>query len=151
MEPQREAVVEITQNTWATMLELETEPCPGEDAEVDVHAEIGIRGAWEGTVAVAMPLALARDVASVMLACEPDEASAEEIDDVVGELVNVVAGGVKATLEGSNSMGLPEVTRGSSLPAASGNEQTLCFGCAGKRFVVRVAGERTPEGASEPT
>ena len=139
MDSQTEDVAEVTRNTWATMFELETSPRDGAEPAIDLRAEIKISGAWTGRVVVGVPLELAESAASSMFACQADEISPEEIEDVIGELVNVVAGGVKATLEGENALGLPEVTRAKAMPASSEADRTVCFDCGDHRFVVRLA------------
>jgi len=39
----------------------------------------------------------------------PDELEAEDVDDALGELANVVGGNVKAALPGPSTLGLPQV------------------------------------------
>ena len=75
-----------------------------------------ISGEWNGTVCVSCSQLAARHATSAMFGMEDDELTADEINDAVGELVNVVGGNIKSLVPGPSVLGLPTVIEG--LPVA---------------------------------
>lgn len=109
---------------WLAYLDPETVPVPAWDpvdeaawtAQVRVRAAADIRGAWEGTATVEMGLQLALDVAAALyaqpvaaLSGEVGRAEQSLIFDAVGEVVNIVAGNLKALLPQPSTLSLPRV------------------------------------------
>jgi hypothetical protein len=56
-------------------------------------------------------------------------ATGEILNDVLGELINIVGGHVKATLPGRNTLGLPVVATGSWSEAMTGGGRTATRAC----------------------
>ncbi len=86
---------------------------------VDIAARISFSGALEGECIVALPRSTAARITEVLLGGEDDWSDAI-IDDAVGELCNMIAGGWKSRLSHLQSMcrlSVPSVSRGGSTPA----------------------------------
>lgn len=109
---------------WLAYLDPATVPVPAWEpideaawaAQVRVCAAADICGAWAGTVTVEMGLQLALDIATTLYdqpVTTPyaDWTRAEQslIVDAVGEVVNIVAGNLKAVLPQPSTLSLPRV------------------------------------------
>jgi chemotaxis protein CheX len=110
-------------------------------AEV-VRAAVDILGPCRGVVVLELEPATAHAAAVRMLGDEPAELT--DVDDAVGELVNMVGGNLKSLLPQSCSLGLPVVVRGGgSAPEA----RELCrvdFAWQGHPLRVMVWGHPAP-------
>jgi len=116
MSSTKDKIVQVTENIFATILDLEVKP---DDAAVDVAkgqryitASVQISGEWDGVVSLNTPGELARKFAGIMFEIEPDEATDEDVEDAMGELANMTGGSYKSLLEGTCELGLPVVTDG---------------------------------------
>jgi chemotaxis protein CheX len=109
-----ETIADLTQEVWNALLAEDRGPLvPDEVTGEDVVAVVTISGEWSGTVCVSCSRLAARNAASAMFGLEDAELTAEEIDDAVGELVNVVGGNIKSLVPGPSVLGLPTVLEGS--------------------------------------
>lgn len=104
-------------------------------------ALVGERNAVQ--IAVAAPAAVAAQLSAALLGMEPEEAeelSDGDIADGIGELVNMVAGGVKTRLserDGGIQLGLPFVVEGRVERASS--TKVACFNASlGEAEVVLI-------------
>jgi len=134
----------VTENVWASVLELAVQPCPVWAAEGEAGALVGrvdISGAWHGRVILACPGALAREVASVIFGVSAEEASTTQAREALAELTNMTAGNLKALLPEPCELGIPvvsdedpanDVAAGASLVTEAG------FNCQGYPFLVKV-------------
>jgi chemotaxis protein CheX len=130
---------ELTQVVWTTMLGLEAGEGAAADAPADeVTTSIDISGAWDGTLSLSLPPSLARVVTSAMLSLPESEATPAVVQDVVGELANVLGGNVKAVLPEPCKLSLPRV--GAAGPREHGPTvvQRVWFDCVGQPFNVTV-------------
>lgn len=84
------------------------------DALPTVTACVHISGGWHGSVSIALPSDLARQVASLMFDAPADELAADEVLDAVGELANIAGGNVKGLIEEPCTLSLPVVAEGTS-------------------------------------
>ncbi len=105
----------IVEQVWESLLQAPAVPFTGtfdRAAATAVTAEVALTGDWNGLVRLGCDAGTARDLARVMLAAEPDEElGADDVEDAVGEVVNVVGGNVKGTLPGTTALGLPRVAQ----------------------------------------
>ena len=119
MELTEDRVREITRMVWRTQLGLELD----DDEERCLHprdfrdaasltGSIQISGAWSGAVHLFCTRVLARRAAAAMFACAPEKLGPDDVRDASGELVNVIAGNLKALLAGDNFVSLPTVVQG---------------------------------------
>ncbi len=110
----RQAFADSSVFTFAKMSGVDLTESPGGGVmppEFDISAVIGFTGDLAGTCALRMSSATARE-ALARLAGEPVEEWAE-LADGTGELVNMIAGNAKASLDPLRlSLSFPEVIRG---------------------------------------
>ncbi len=110
---------EITQAVWSTQLGIELD----DEADGKLHprdfrdaasltGSIQISGAASGAVHLFCTRELASRAAAAMFGRAPGELAPEEVRDAAGELVNVIAGNLKALLPGDNFISLPTVVQG---------------------------------------
>jgi hypothetical protein len=110
-------VAVLVADVWSAVIGIELHRCAvdgaegaGEVGEGSMSGEVGIVGGWRGTVAVAVPDALAATAAASMFGLPADELTRVDIDDALGELANMIGGGVKALLPGTSRLSLPRVS-----------------------------------------
>ncbi len=116
MNPEESQIWEITEEVWTSMLGLSlkpmVEPIMDDEGAASITACIQITGAWSGAVTIECSGRLARRATSLMFEMEPDEPGSEEIRDAVGELANMVAGGIKKIVPNPSQISLPTVVEG---------------------------------------
>jgi chemotaxis protein CheX len=112
------AFIKSMRNIFEVMLQMQLEthePCPDPTTESahDVSAVIGLQGDVSGSVVLSFPWSTAERIVSVFTGNEFNGDNAD-LSDAVGELVNIVAGGAKAQIEGKKiGLGIPSVVIGS--------------------------------------
>ena len=79
-----------------------------------VSASVSIVGPWNGVVVVSTTVVGADQVAAALLGMTVEEVEPGDVDDAIGELVNIVGGNVKSVLPGPSSLSLPLVAHGSA-------------------------------------
>lgn len=67
----------------------------------DYSATVGLVDGERGSMVVSLSAPAARAVVAGMLGMGPEEAEAADLEDGVGELANMIAGGAKTALEGT--------------------------------------------------
>ena len=101
-----------------------------EDQETEIVGDtylgtISFKGDIQGSLGVTFEESAAKAVAASMLCLEPDEAvSDEDLADAVGEVANMVMGGVKSRLQdeiGSIEISIPTVISGQNLKSNVGD------------------------------
>lgn len=101
---------QITLDVWETFLGVRPDEVPPAPLGAGtLAARVRIMGAWEGTVVLRMPPALARQVGEAMFAKPAEILSDEELRDAVGEIGNMVAGNLKGLLAEEARLSLPTV------------------------------------------
>ena len=138
-------VVQATQDIWNCMLGLDLAPLAVEAAAIPegLRGAVALRGTFAGDVVVQAPLKLAQRAAIIMLGAET--VTPEEINDSLGEITNMVAGGVKGLLPGIVQLSLPRVSDSSAPKAGDGAEgadgeivTSVCLLCEGQPLWIRV-------------
>ena len=77
--------------------------------------------------------------AGSLCAIAPEDASASDLTDAIGELANVLGGNVKGLLPGPSLLSLPTVSAEEAPPRSVSSEaQELWFLCSGEPLVVLV-------------
>lgn len=105
----------ITRTIWRSILSVELEPLaeiPVDGGEVTSTGCILISGAWTGAVMLRCASVAARGFAARMFESTPEAVSADELDDALGELANLVGGCFKNQIGGSCVLSLPTVVHG---------------------------------------
>lgn len=134
----------LVQSVWTSVLGLGLEHAgehDGKIGETALTACVQITGVWEGAVTVACSSTLASTVAAAMFGMEPDDLSADEIRDAIGEVANMTGGNVKGVAPGENTLTLPTVSEGDqgSLSIAKTRQLNRIVGqCEGEPVVVTV-------------
>lgn len=123
------AFVQATKKVFQTMLGLEVtfgDPVPGKLPHLanDVSAIIRMTGGVIGIVVLSLPVASAERIASSFVGSPVDRKS-DDFADALGELVNMISGGAKATFaEKQVCLSRPSVVmgQGNSLQQPSDSE-----------------------------
>ena len=106
-------LTEMVDQVWVSYLDPEgispLIPNGEEKQPTEVHATVSITGSWHGHLVYACSMLAAKRAAAAFLAMEVDEVSQEDIQDVLGELANIVGGNVKAMLPNGCFLSLPTV------------------------------------------
>jgi chemotaxis protein CheX len=149
-------LTEITERVWASLVEAPLlprqpgQPAPGPGSRTFTGC-VQITGAWEGAVTVHCSERLARLLTAAMFMVDPDDTSAEEVTDALGELANMVGGNVKALLPEPCRISLPAVADGMdyrlSVPGAR-PVSAVTWTCNGEPLMVRLLERRTAENAA---
>jgi chemotaxis protein CheX len=113
-----EAIIDITQNIWESILGLEVQRARDVAAltkkagQKSLTGCVQLAGAWEGSVFVYTTAALAGEVAATMFGTTPEALHNGDVDDALGELTNMVAGNLKIVLPRPCQLSLPAVVEG---------------------------------------
>ena len=106
-------LAEMVEQVWTSYLDPEgLSPLIltyDENQPSEVHSSVSITGSWSGHVVFASSTAAIRRATAAFLAMEMEEVSQEDMSDVLGELVNIVGGNVKAMLPPGCMLSLPQV------------------------------------------
>jgi chemotaxis protein CheX len=136
-------------NVFDTMVNLTTQVTPEPPADADmerVTGSVGIAGdQLTGAIYLHVPETLARRAAGSMLGLRGlAPADSPAISDVIGELTNMVAGGLKAALNDAGAdcgMSTPAVIRGRHFAVEVSSDVTrsvIGFMCDQQSFSVEV-------------
>jgi len=102
-----QTIIDATQDIFSSMVMLGTTPGPpfvrGDESFTDsVSGTIGLEGKFHGLLAIHLPRQSALEVSGSFLDLELEEVD-EDVLDAIGELANMLAGNLKATLDPSGS------------------------------------------------
>jgi chemotaxis protein CheX len=109
-----EQIIKVTEDIWKTVMGLEIKVADedlGSEKE-QIAGFIQIMGAWDGTVILDCDKELSGLLASLIFSTPKDKISDEEILDALGELVNIIAGNLKAHLPQPCHLSLPAAVGG---------------------------------------
>jgi len=148
----RTAVSEILVGVFDTMLGAQATPasshppCPAETVVERVTGCVGLGGEGVcGALYIHLPAPLARHLAAAMLGMTLEELTGDsEANDVVGELCNMVTGGLKSRLCDAGTpcaLSTPSVIRGTAYEIQGepdARKEVLCFDCNGEQITVEV-------------
>jgi chemotaxis protein CheX len=138
----RHDLCSLVGSIWETLMNLEVQPLEGQadppGLGESLIGRISITGVWQGEVLLECPLPLARHAAARFFGTEDDTATAEQINDVVGELTNMTGGNLKGMLPGPCELGLPTVNCNGSRALDARNAVMVAFQCRGLQFRVKV-------------
>ena len=132
---------------YSTMFQMTTQPTDGAEGntsnEVLVAGSVGFIGDVNGTVYIYVQADLARTLASRMLGMPEAEIEGDEmVNDVIGEMTNMVVGAIKSRLCDAGSackLTIPTIVRGSGLhaqPTGSSERRLIGFSAEGKTIFV---------------
>lgn len=137
---------ELIETIWSTMLNL-----PVLRARALAHessgpaASVRLHGAFRGVVQFLPSERFARRATARMLDVPEDSLTSADVDDAMGELCNMLGGGVKSLVPGPTGLSLPSVSR-RSRPAPSVQRRQVAaelrFTCEGEPLEVRVLNDQ---------
>ena len=119
----RKYLVDAVAEVFATMIFLDLEPVPpdqdGEEKGIasDLTSMIGLAGDLKGMLSIYCPSGTARGITGAMLGMEIAELD-EDVKDAIGEIANMVAGGLKVALDGEGreiELAIPTTAIGRSI------------------------------------
>jgi chemotaxis protein CheX len=158
----QETIVGILNHTTAdvltTMLGMGCEPgAPYEELRTSgtfegVISFIGMAGEWVGNGSIHCTSDVACKLASKFLMCDFSSVN-EEVLDAIGELTNMIFGGLKNDIEeytGPLGLSIPTVIHGKNFSARSlGHEAWIVvpFDCEGSQMIVRLCLKRNDNAA----
>ena len=135
-------------DVFDTMLSMKVVGAPGGGvAEFDERVTGGVAFAGEqinGAVYLHLGAPFAGKVAAAMLGLTPEDLGESEVNDVVGEVTNMLTGGLKSWLCDSGAecaVSTPAIIRGSSFaiePVPDVHRERLVFICDDNRIVVEI-------------
>ncbi len=113
--PFEDEIKQLTTAIWDSMLHVAIEPdeSPLPVGVRTMSASVHITGNWRGAVALSCGEKIAAEAAEVMFALGGKTPSKCDMQDALGELVNVIGGNIKALLPGECHLSLPAVVDGS--------------------------------------
>ncbi len=143
----KEIIGQAVGEIFSTMLFLEVAPRPDEPTSSPeqrmISGMLGFAGDLQGTVIIHLPEAVAIAITNAFLELDLDEVN-EEVKDAIGELTNMVAGGVKYLLPEQVQdvqLSIPSVISGRGYTCgATGKTQRFAveFETAGSCFIVEL-------------
>ena len=134
---------------FSTMLTLDAQPAAPHDlhasGETLVAGSVGFIGDVQGLVYIHVTAAFARTLAGRMLGMPEAEIDGDEmVNDVIGELSNMIVGAVKSRLCDSGApcvLTIPSIVRGQNFsvePACSSERRLLSFRCGADHVLVEL-------------
>ena len=145
----RDFMVRHLADVFETMLSFKAVTAAGRGLPPDterVSGSVGFAGeSLSGAVYLHLSSAFAQRAALAMLGLPPEEIAGEaEVNDVVGEVTNMLTGGLKSWLgdEGAPcAISTPAIIRGKAFAIEAMPDverEQLVFDCAGERVVVEI-------------
>jgi chemotaxis protein CheX len=137
-------ICEYTENIWKSTLSLDVKPVENGSSDSENNYALAgciqITGAWNGTVTMHYPMALAKQVASIMFDLNGEPVENELIQDALGEMTNMTGGNIKSLLPEPCFLSLPAVAMTESAMRVPGSELVtkVTFKCNGENFLVSL-------------
>lgn len=141
-----EAVTAVAGEVWSALVGEAEHLVPGyarpgpASAGAGLSAWVTVTGPWNGLVVLTCDQAGTADLTRSVLRLRADEeATAEDVDDVLRELANILGGNVKSLLPGPSVLGLPE-TGVAPLRAADDDTCRVAAGWRGHHLAITIQG-----------
>jgi chemotaxis protein CheX len=131
---------QIVEEVLCTFLPDLSPANPEDEEPTTVAAIVHISGTWTGSVVVSCSDDLATRTAACMLEADPTGLTGEDISDALGEVANMVGGGVKSMMPEPSVLSLPVVTFGGGRNYVPGTVevQSARWSCSGRPLTVTV-------------
>jgi chemotaxis protein CheX len=131
---------QIVEEVLSTFLPDLSPAAPEDDEPTTVAAIVHVSGTWTGSVVVSCSDDLAVRTAASMLEAEPSGLTGEDISDALGEVANMIGGGVKAMMPEPSMLSLPVVAFGGGRNFVPGTieVQSGRWTCSGRPLSVTV-------------
>lgn len=111
MQFKEEELTQYIEMVWSSILGLEVRQSKEAYVVIPSNVEscVQISGAWLGLVTINCPEPLAHKIAEIMFQVAPGTAGQEELQDAMGEIINMVGGNIKALMPPPCHLSLPIV------------------------------------------
>lgn len=139
----RGVIDEIVTEIWSSMLDFQlSEAGSGVDqtGHRQVRAAVQLTGGWEGTVVIECDQTVARVFTAAMTGADESPGDAE-VQDVMGELANMIGGNLKAVIGAPTQLSMPTVVVGTDLDLSVLGATELVhvsYACGGGVFSILV-------------
>ena len=137
-----EEIRQFVTDIWSTFLNMKVSPTetpfkPKGNGNT-LAGCVQITGEWQGSVTLYAPKELGKKVAATMYGLDETDADNKQIQDVIGEITNVLAGNIKLILPAPCSISLPCVAITDFNLHYPGSEMLTAvnFDCEGLAFLV---------------
>jgi len=161
MEFAEQDIYQVIESIWSSVLGLDvtrSDEAMASDweQEAKVIGCVQITGDWEGAVMLKCPTELARLAGAIMFGVEIESGTADEAEDALGELTNMIAGNLKALMPGICYLSLPIVVNGLDYRTIIPGSRVLiqvALQCRKKPFKVMLLerdGEQPVDGEPHP-
>lgn len=140
-----ECEVEISNfvtDIWSTFLNLKVFPTDipfkAKGKDNTLAGCVQITGEWQGTITLYAPREIGKKIAGIMFSLDETELDSQQIQDVIGEITNIIAGNIKSLLPAPCSISLPSVAVTDYDLHHPGSEMLTAvnFDCEGLPFLV---------------
>ena len=138
----KEEISQFVTDIWSTFLSAKAFPTDKlfkpKGKENTLVGCVQITGEWQGSVTLYAPKEIGKKVAATMYSLGEAEVEDQQIQDVVGEITNVLAGNIKSILPAPCSISLPCVAVTDFDLHHPGSEMltAVSFECEGLNFLV---------------
>ena len=106
-------ISQFVTDIWSTFLNMQVsptdQPFKPEGKENTLAGCVQITGEWQGTVTLYAPKDLGKKIAASMYALAESEIDEQMVQDVMGEITNMITGNIKSLLPTPCSISLPSV------------------------------------------
>lgn len=136
-------VAQIVESVFITMMDLEVYPdeTPWTPSNNHLTSCVRVSGEWNGALLLECNHWQARQFAGRFLSMNPPDSVTEEVEDVLGELANMIGGNIKCVMANGLELSMPMVIDGSDpwlrFPTSEIQER-LAFLCAEGPFWVTL-------------
>lgn len=140
----KEEISQFVTDIWSTFLSMKVSPTDKpfkpEGKGNTLAGCVQITGEWQGSVTLYAPKEIGKKVAATMYSLDEGEVEDQQIQDVIGEITNVLAGNIKSILPAPCSISLPCVAVTDFDLHHPGSEMlsAVNFDCEGSSFLVVV-------------
>jgi chemotaxis protein CheX len=127
---------------WSTFLSMKVSPTDKQfkpkGKDNTLAGCVQITGGWHGTVTFYASREIGKKVAATMYGLDETEVNKQQIQDVIGEITNILAGNIKSLLPSPCSISLPSVAVTDYNLHHPGSEPVTAvnFDCEGMPFLV---------------
>jgi len=138
----KEEISQFVTDIWSTFLNAKASPTDKPfkpiGKENTLAGCVQITGDWQGSVTLYAPKEIGRKVAATMYSLGEADVEDQQIQDVVGEITNILAGNIKSILPATCSISLPCVAVTDFDLHHPGSEMLTAvnFECEGLAFLV---------------
>ncbi|MFK7821647.1 MAG: chemotaxis protein CheX [Planctomycetaceae bacterium] len=129
-------IKQMTEDLFCSMLSMslsDTETSANVSVDNSLQAAIRIDGEWAAQMTVLATRELAEQIACAMFGGEPGDLEEQDVQDALGEVVNIIGGNAKGIVDKDCGLSLPCV--GPAMELEPGGLR-VSFACEGQPFEV---------------